>query len=40
VGDWLTANGPALETSLMTWSVKPTPAELRLLERRVKPPMF
>jgi hypothetical protein len=29
VGDWLTANGPALETSLMTWNVKPTPAQLR-----------
>lgn len=29
VADWLTANGPGLETSLMTWSVKPTPAQLR-----------
>ncbi|MCP9841734.1 hypothetical protein KBY93_14000 [Synechococcus sp. J7-Johnson] len=31
VADWLTANGPGLETSLMTWSVKPTPAQLRPL---------
>ncbi|WP_143593726.1 hypothetical protein [Synechococcus sp. 1G10] len=40
VGAWLSANGPALETSLMSWSVKPSPAELRPLEKRVKPPMF
>lgn len=32
-GDWLAANGPALETSLMAWSVKPAPAQLRQLQR-------
>ncbi|CAK6696184.1 hypothetical protein VB734_01520 [Synechococcus sp. BA-124 BA4] len=32
-GDWLAANGPTLETSLMAWSVTPAPAQLRQLQR-------
>lgn len=32
-GDWLAANGPALEASLMAWSVTPAPAQLRQLQR-------
>jgi hypothetical protein len=32
-GDWLAANGPAVETTLMAWSVKPAPAQLRQLQR-------
>ena len=32
-GDWLATNGPALETSLMAWCVKPAPPQLRQLQR-------